>query len=247
MATYQSIIAYDGTDFLGFQRQAENIRTVQGVLEGALRRLNWNAASLKAAGRTDAGVHASGQVVSFNLDWGHTPEDLSRAMNANLPQDLSVLRTAVVADDFHARYSALRRRYRYTVFSAEVRNPLRERYAWRVRSKLDGEAMQAAASMVPGKHNFAAFGTAPKAGGHTIREVFQAHWQEKQDGWAFEIEANAFLYHMVRRLVAATVMVGHGKMHVESVRELIDDPQSRFQGKLAPACGLCLEAVIYNN
>jgi tRNA pseudouridine38-40 synthase len=245
MVTYKSIIAYDGTDFQGFQRQAEGLRTVQGVIENALRDLGWQERSITAAGRTDAGVHARGQVIAFALDWRHEINSLSRALNANLPDDVAVRQTEVAPGGFHPRFSAKVRRYSYTVICAPMRDPLRERYAWRIWPEPQLDAMEAAAAMLVGRYDFAAFGQAPSSDGHTIREVFRAHWSRKRDVIAFEIEANAFLHHMVRRLVGAMTEVGSERVNVDEIRALIDDPQLRWQGKIAAAQGLCLETVIY--
>ena len=245
MATYKSIIAYDGTDFQGFQRQVEGLRTVQGVIENALRDLGWRERSITAAGRTDAGVHARGQVIAFALDWRHEINSLSRALNANLPPDVAVRQTEVAPQGFHPRFSAQMRRYNYGIICAPVRDPLRERFAWRIWPEPELDAMEAAAKMIVGRFDFAAFGQAPSSDGHTIREVFRTHWHRKRDGIVFEIEANAFLHHMVRRLVAAMIEVGSGRVNANEIRALLDDPKLRWEGKIAAAQGLCLETVIY--
>jgi tRNA pseudouridine38-40 synthase len=245
MATYKSIIAYDGTDFQGFQRQAEGLRTVQGVIEDALRNLGWRERSITAAGRTDAGVHARGQVIAFALEWRHEIKSLSRALNANLPLDVAVRQTEVAQQGFHPRFSALVRRYSYTLLAAPVRDPLRERFAWRIWPEPEMDAMEVVADMLVGRYDFAAFGQAPSNDGHTIREVFQAHWRRKQDVMVFEIEANAFLHHMVRRLVGAMLEVGLERVTANEIRALLDDPKLRWEGRIAAAQGLCLETVIY--
>ncbi|HEY45856.1 MAG: hypothetical protein AMJ88_07520 [Anaerolineae bacterium SM23_ 63] len=245
MATYKSIIAYDGTDFQGFQRQTEGLRTVQGVMENALHGLGWQERSITAAGRTDAGVHARGQVITFALDWRHQINSLTRALNANLPPDVAVRQTEIAPQGFHPRFSAQVRRYSYTLISAPVRDPLRERFAWRTWPEPELDAMEAAATMLVGRFDFGAFGQAPSSDGHTIREVFRAQWRRKRDVIVFEIEANAFLHHMVRRLVGAMIEVGSGRANANEIRALLDDPKLRWEGRLAAARGLCLEAVIY--
>jgi len=245
MATYKSIIAYDGTDFQGFQRQTEGLRTVQGVMENALHSLGWQERSITAAGRTDAGVHARGQVITFALDWRHQINSLTRALNANLPPDVAVRQTEIAPQGFHPRFSAQVRRYSYTLISAPVRDPLRERFAWRTWPEPELDAMEAAATMLVGRFDFGAFGQAPSSDGHTIREVFRAQWRRKRDVIVFEIEANAFLHHMVRRLVGAMIEVGSGRANANEIRALLDDPKLRWEGRLAAARGLCLEAVIY--
>ncbi len=245
MGHYKSIIAYDGTDFKGFQRQKSGLRTVQAVLEDALREVGWKGISLKAAGRTDSGVHARGQVVGFGLEWKHGPGRLTRALNANLPSDVSVRQSEVVAEGFHPRFSALRRRYAYSVLIAPVRDPLLERFAWRVWPAPTLSELNAATSACIGEHDFAAFGSPPGGVGRTIREVYEAHWLQEGDKLTFVVEANAFLHRMVRRIVAASVQVGMGRIERSSMIRLLDDPAQRWSGRMAPPHGLCLERVTY--
>jgi tRNA pseudouridine38-40 synthase len=245
MATYKSIIAYDGTEFQGFQRQADEHRTVQGEFERGLKRIGWMEGSLKAAGRTDAGVHARGQVVAYSLNWRSEVEDLTRALNANLPPDIAVSNTETVPADFHPRYAARSRKYTYVLIACENRDPLRERYSWRLWPAPSFDEMAKVADLLVGQHDFAPFGQAPTEGGHTNREVFAAEWSRKSDQFVFSIEANAFLYHMVRRLVAAMVSVGHRKRRMAEFSELLQDPSKRWEGGIAPPNGLFLEGIIY--
>ena len=244
-AAYKSIVAYDGTDFHGFQRQKSDIRTVQGALEDALNKLGWDDASILAAGRTDAGVHARGQVISFRLKWTHSPDTLCAALNAYLPNDIAVREVAFVSDDFHPRFSALKRCYSYTVCLGQNREPLKERYAWRLVHDPDLQALNNAAALMLGEHDFGAFGTSPKSGGTTIRTVFRSMWQLRGEVLQFEISANAFLYRMVRRIVASTLEVGLGRESEVVIRKQIEDPSTRSMTRLAPANGLVLERVEY--
>ncbi len=245
MAAYQSIVAYDGTEFQGFQRLAGGRRTVQGALEDALRRVGWTGTSLLAAGRTDAGVHARGQVIAYDLAWRHDAETLSRALNANLPSDVAVRHTAEAPEGFHPRFSARRRVYRYTLLVNAWPDPLVERVAWRLWPEPDLGIMTAEAAQALGRHDFAAFGQAPIPGGHTVREIFEARWDRGQAGLTFEVQADAFLHHMVRRLVSAMVAAGQGRWPAGTMASLVADPARRWQEKPAPAHGLCLEAVVY--
>lgn len=247
IATYKSIIAYDGTDFHGFQRQSSNQRTVQGEFEKALKTLGWRGRSLTAAGRTDAGVHAQGQVVAFPMDWNHKAERLSDALNANLPGDISVYQTEIAPEGFHPRFSAVRRRYHYRILLAPISDPFRERYASRIWPQPDWEIMSEVAAQFVGLHDFGAFGRAPQPGGATTREVFQARWHSDQDERRFVIEANAYLNKMIRRLVGAMLEVGTGRRDSGDVLKLLDDPASRWEGDLAPPRGLCLDGVIYED
>jgi tRNA pseudouridine38-40 synthase len=245
MERYQVILAYDGTHFLGFQRQGKG-RTVQGVVETALRDLGWQERTLLAAGRTDSGVHASGQVITFDLEWDHPAEALLRALNALLPPDVSASAARLTRHDFHPCYDAISRQYRYRIYCSSVRDPLRERYAWRVWPAPQIDLLRQAASHLPGTHDFAAFGSPPRTRGTTMRTVFQAHWQEDGSELVFEIAATAFLYHMVRRLVFLQVAVGQGRLDLEVISHSLQ-PQGKglLVKGLAPAQGLMLVEVRY--
>jgi tRNA pseudouridine38-40 synthase len=247
MARYQVILAYDGTDFNGFQRQANhaNIRTVQGVVESALHSIGWEGQSIKAAGRTDTGVHASGQVIAFDFEWNHSTGDLMAAMNANFPHDVSALEVKLAQPDFHPRFDAVARCYHYFVYTQNVRNPLLERYAWRVYPPVDINRLRSAAMLIIGEHDFAAFGTALTMDGSTIRRVYSADWVSKTNGLVFQIKANAFLYHMVRRLVIFQVAIGQGKLELESMQEYLEQKNSPLVNGLAPPQGLTLIEVTY--
>ncbi len=249
MARYQVTLAYDGAGFAGSQRQAKK-RTVQGALEDALRKLGWNGRSVLLAGRTDSGVHATGQVAAFDLDWLHTEAELLSALNANLPPDIAVWRVQVAPPTFHPRFDALSRRYRYRLFCQPVRHPLRERFAWRVWPQVDGDALQTTAALFFGCHDFAAYGSPPRAGSSTVRTVMQSAWKRWEDGWQFEVQADAFLYRMVRRLVFVQVAVAQGKVPAQAVvHSLAEQAEARQTGVLpaglAPAHGLTLVEVCY--
>lgn len=245
METYKSILAYDGTAFHGFQRQAGAVRTVQGVVEGALHTIGWEGASIRAAGRTDAGVHARGQVISFQLAWRHDTESLMAALNADLPAEVALRSCQRVPADFEPRYDAVSRSYRYSLLVDPVRRPLEERYAWRRWPAPDVVRMQTLADAFLGEQDFGAFGRAPVPGGHTRRSVLRAAWSQMGDRLVFDIEANAFLYHMVRRTVAALVACGEARTAPEEVLHALQTPQQAWQGGIAPAHGLCLERVNY--
>ena len=244
MAHYKLILAYDGTNYNGFQRQA--IKTsVQATFEEALRRLGWQGRAIMPSGRTDSGVHAKGQVVSFNLDWNHPDYALQNALNAFLPADIAVQSVQQVAPDFHPRYDALSRQYRYQLYWQSARDPLRDRYAWRLDRKPELSPMQAAANDLLGEHNFIAFGKALKEDGTTIRRIYSADWVEEEDGMSFTIIGNAFLYHMVRRIVYVLVRIGLGELPVETVRIGFENLSTGIVS-LAPARGLTLEAVTFS-
>lgn len=245
MAHYKVILAYDGTLFRGSQRQLDEIRTVQGVVEQALRKLGWIESSTKFAGRTDAGVHASGQVFSFSFNWQHGLDDLRNALNALLPKDASVRQVTEVDKDFHPRYHAVARSYRYRIFSDSVRNPLKEKYACRVWPATDLKLLQAAAKEFLGIHDFAAFGSPTSPNGPTIRELMIANWQCDADDLIFDVTANAFLYHMVRRLVHVQVAVGQRRLPLEILKKHLQTTNDPPVQGLAPSQGLSLIKVHY--
>ncbi len=243
MEHYQIIFSYDGTGFYGSQRQG-SARTIQSELEKALRKIGWAGKSVLLAGRTDTGVHASGQVAAFNLEWGHGLADLHKALNANLPPDMAVRSVNLALAGFHPRFDATSRRYRYRLFCASVRDPLRERYAWRIWPPIAD--LGPLAEIWPGTHDFAAFGSPPRAGGSTVRTVQAAAWKKIGDEWTFEVQADAFLYRMVRRLVFVQVAVGQGRLTVEELAHALANRTKVLAG-LAPPNGLTLVEVRYDD
>jgi tRNA pseudouridine38-40 synthase len=171
---YRAIVAYDGTGYHGFQRQApEHEPTIQGEIERALNKIGQSDVSVAGSGRTDAGVHATGQVIAFDADWHHAAEALQRALNATLPGDIAVLDLTEAAPDFHPRYDAASREYVYTIYSAPARHPLWRLYALHFVEPLDVTAMATAAAMLVGEHDFAAFGQ-PTVGQVTVRRMVRA-------------------------------------------------------------------------
>lgn len=243
LAHYKVILSYNGSKFAGFQRQ-KDARTVQSEFEAALRKIGWQGKSILAAGRTDAGVHAVGQVVSFHLDWQHSLEDLRNALNYYFPEDMAVKSVETADEDFHPRFDAQRRCYRYQAFSSPVRDPIREVFAWRVWPELDMERMQKAGKGLIGVYDFQAFGSPTSEKGVTIREVFDLNWQQDGEAYAFEICANAFLYHMVRRIVFVLVKIGQGEVSPDILLESLQTGTLSLTG-LAPATGLVLKEVRY--
>ena len=242
----RATVAYDGTEYHGFQRQA-NARSVQNVLEEALSITCEEPVSVAGAGRTDTGVHATGQVVAFEANWTHELVELQRAVNVRLPEDVSVLDLATCEAGFHPRYSASSRIYEYTIVIGPVRQPLARRYAWQLWTPLDVRCMNEAARRLIGEHDFAAFGTPPQ-GDVTVRNVMRAEWRIMADRWpelVFTIEANAFLFRMVRRIVKALAQVGLGQLSAEDVSDILASKDSQRVKGIAPACGLCLVKVTY--
>jgi tRNA pseudouridine38-40 synthase len=253
MARYQLTLAYDGTDFFGSQRQA-NKRTVQGELEKALCKLGWTGRSALMSGRTDTGVHATGQVVAFDLDWSHSDADLVRGLNAVLPADIAIHQAQMVHARFHPRFDAISRCYRYRLFCQPLRDPIRERFAWRVWPPVRREVLSETAQLFLGTHDFSAFGSPTTPRGRTVRTVMKAEWSQPraaEDEWHFEVQADAFLYRMVRRLVFVQTAAAQGKVSAGRIVTCLADPVSagikneKIPAGLAPAHGLTLVEVAY--
>jgi tRNA pseudouridine38-40 synthase len=219
---------------------------VQGEVEQALQKIGWQGESILGAGRTDAGVHASGQVIAFDLAWQHGENALLRALNAMLPPAIAGQEIAEVAADFHPRYSATSRRYRYTIYNAALRSPLVARYAWYLPlPELSLTALNTASARLKGRRDFAAFGTPPEADGHTVRNVMEALWKRSGAVWTFDIEADAFLFRMVRSIVGTLRLVGAGEMTVDQFVEVLESADRSRSGPTAPANGLSLVEVKY--
>lgn len=256
MARYKLILAYDGSNFHGSQRQTSPKtgaikRTVQGELEKALTKLGWTGRSALLSGRTDTGVHATGQVASADLDWSHADDELLRAFNSLLPADMAVRAVEVVEAKFHPRFDAASRTYHYRLFCQPVRDPIRERFAWRVWPPVDGVLLEQAAKQFIGTHDFSAFGSATTPKGKTVRTVMKAEWtQTAEDEWLFEVKADAFLYRMVRRMVFVQAAVAQGKASVEDVarslaKRAAGESRNVLPSGIAPAQGLTLVEVEY--
>jgi tRNA pseudouridine38-40 synthase len=236
---YRATVEYDGTEFTGFQANPGK-RTVQGVLEDALARLgDGERQRVDGAGRTDAGVHATGQVIAFTYGGRLSAEALESALAAILPRDLAVRDLREVPDAFNPRYAARYREYRYTVWNGP-HSPLRERTALGVRDPLDTVAMARAASAFIGRHDFRAFGAADRS---TVRTVISVRVRRSGRYVTIDVRADSFLRGQVRRMVGLLLEVGLGKIDIDQVRTALADPGSARKGAVAPAKGLCLRHV----
>jgi tRNA pseudouridine38-40 synthase len=237
---YRALVEYDGTDFLGFQLQ-RGARTVQGELEAALAGLNGGRrVTVDGAGRTDAGVHANGQVIGFTYAGRLSGPELQRAVNARLPADVAIRDVRRVPRGFHPRRAARYREYRYTVWNGP-RSPLRERTALGVRTPLDIAAMASAGSVFEGRHDFSAFGG---VGRSTVRTVHAVRVRRAGRLVTIDVRADAFLRGQVRRMVAGLLEVGLGKTDEASLRAALAGREPALNGASAPAKGLCLRRVV---
>lgn len=235
-------LEYDGTDFEGFQIQKRG-RTVQGELEKALHRVTGERIRVVGAGRTDSGVHALGQGAHFDTAWGCSIAVLQRAVNAVLPSDITIRSMRPVHAGWSARYNAVSRTYRYTILNQPERSPIGRHYALLVPEPLNAEAMHNAAQCLLGVHDFGPFGTPPH-GENSIREMLRAQVQRSGSYIWIDLEANAFLYRMVRRIAGTLLWVGKGAMTSTEFRQVME--KERRAGQSVPAHGLCLVAVKYD-
>ncbi len=238
---YRATVEYDGTDFAGYQIQPGS-RTVQGELEAALARISGGSRiRIEAAGRTDAGVHARGQVIAFTDPLRRPAEELARALCALLPGDVSLREMRRVPAGFNPRHAARYREYRYTVWNGP-RSPLRERFALGVRAPLDTAAMERVGAVLVGRHDFSAFGAAHR---QPVRTIHLVRVRRKGSLVTIDVAADAFLRHMVRRIVASLLEAGHGRTNEEEVAAALASGKSALNGATAPAKGLCLWRVVF--
>lgn len=241
---FAATVTYDGTEFAGSQIQP-NVRTVQEELERAALALFGAPTRVELAGRTDAGVHASGQVAAMSAETRHQAATVGRALNAHLPPDVAVRAVREVPPGFDPRRWARKRWYRYTIANGETRDPLARRTAWFVEGNLNLPAMQQAADALAGKHDFVACSGPLEPGRTSVRTVFSAGWQRSGDAFLFDIEADAFLPQMVRRLTGELIRVGRGATNVEEFVRLLRQAQPGSLAHTAPPQGLCLQRVWY--
>ncbi len=239
------VVEYDGTDYSGFQYQA-NAPSIQEELEKAVAKLTREKVRVSGSGRTDAGVHAAGQVVAFDTSAAYGPNQFVKALNHHLPDDIAVKQAYEVEDGFDPRRMAVSRRYVYTILRAVVRSPLHRRDTYRISSSLDVAEMREVARRFVGVHDFRRFsGPLEKPGASTIREIFDAGVRESGDRIEFHVEGNAFLPHQVRRMAGVLVDVGLGRLTVADVERMIKGEKTKDTARSLPARGLCLVEVKY--
>jgi tRNA pseudouridine38-40 synthase len=261
MATFKATIEYDGTAYAGWQRQPDQ-PTIQEAVEAALRRITQTDVSAIAAGRTDAGVHALGQVVSFKTDKPLSPDEWLRALNATLPEDISARSVERAPDDFHARFSAVRKLYDYRILNQPSRSALERTRAWHLYGTLNLDAMRKACGHLIGKHDFSSFQGHPTEVDNPMCDLQRLEiitspspfplplqgGEDRGEGASLvriEIEADRFLKQMVRAMVGTLVEVGQGKRRPEEIKRILEAKDRRAAGYTAPAQGLYLVAVHY--
>lgn len=239
-------LAYDGTNYAGWQVQpAAHGLTIQGVVAAAINRLTGEDIVPVAAGRTDAGVHARGQVISFHSEASIPIERWPLALNSVLPDDIVALEAEETAPGFHARYQARWKWYRYTIYNHRVPDVFSRYYSWQVRQPLDVAAMARGAAFLEGEHDFRSFCAAGSPVRHFIRRVERVQVTRDGPRIYFDVVANGFLYHMVRIIVGTLVESGRGRLAPEAIPAILAARSREQAGPTAPARGLCLERVAY--
>ncbi len=247
MPSFKITIAYDGTRYVGWQRQDNGV-SVQGLIEEALGELDERDVTVHGAGRTDSGVHAMGQVANFTLVRDTPPDVVVRLLNHKLPPDIRVRSAEEVAASFHARFSATSKSYRYRLWNADVLDPFERAYAWHVPGPLDVAAMIDAARVLVGRHDFAAFQTVGGATGPTERTIAQSSLVAAERGLVtYEVTGDGFLRHMVRAIAGTLVDIGKGRHPAGWMRDVIASRDRAQAGKTAPAHGLFLVRVDYGD
>lgn len=245
MKNFKLIIEYDGTNYSGWQRQAREL-TVQAEIERALAFMTRSTVTLIGAGRTDAGVHALGQVANFRCDTRLDPEAILKGLNSLLPGDIAIRDCRQVPDGFHARFDAKSKVYHYRILNRDTRPAVARHYAWFIHRPLDLAAMRRASGVLVGRHDFKAFESTGSPRAHTLRDVGAADWSEGEERrLTFQIEADGFLRCMVRNIVGTLVAVGLGKLVTGDIQAIMDARDRKRAGATAPARGLFLMEVKY--
>jgi tRNA pseudouridine38-40 synthase len=242
---FKLIIEYDGSRYHGWQRQ-KNDRSIQEEIEKALQKMTTNRVTVIGSGRTDAGVHAEGQVASFKCDTRLEPEALLNGLNSLLAEDTVIKVCEQVSSSFHARFDAKSKIYHYKILNRPTPAAIGRQYSWLIRKSLNQDAMRAAISHIIGRHDFKAFEGTGSARQHTTRQVYSAELIEQQSGLlVFHIEADGFLRYMVRNIVGTLVDVGMQKLTSDDFKSILDSKDRSQASATAPAHGLTLVKVIY--
>jgi tRNA pseudouridine38-40 synthase len=249
MRNLKLILAYDGSEFAGWQVQPDDA-TVQGTLASAIGRITGENVLPQGSGRTDAGVHALAQVATFATESSVPTANFVKALNDILPPSVRVLEVAEAAADFHARKSARKKTYRYRIFRAAICPPFLARYVWHYPYPLNEQAMIRAAQFVEGEHDFTSFAAVDPERGRDVpvsnlRQIFSSHWERQEDEFVYTVTGSGFLHHMVRNLVGTFILVGKGTLRPEDVTRILEARIRSAAGATAPAGGLYLVKVEY--
>ena len=246
MKNYRMLLQYEGTRYQGWQKQESTDNTIQGKLEKLLSKMCGEKIEVQGSGRTDAGVHARGQVANAKMRTDMTPEEIRSYMNRYLPEDIGVLSVEEVDERFHSRLLAKGKTYCYQVINSEIPHVVDRRYAYVYPEKLNLKAMKKAAAYLCGEHDFAAFTSARKSKKSTVRNIEEIRIEEDGDLLCFYFSGNGFLFHMVRILMGTLLEVGAGRMQPEEVKHILASGKRENAGPLVPAQGLTLIEVRYS-
>ena len=242
---FKMTVAYEGTRYSGWQKQGNTVNTIQGKLEHALSAMFGCPVEVQGSGRTDAGVHAAGQVASFRADTKAVPEDICRYLRRYLPQDIGVLSVERADERFHARLSAKRKTYRYRIWNSETPNVFERRFLYVCPEPLDAEAMRACIPYFLGEHDFRAFCSNPDLKKSSVRTVEAMTMEQLRPELRLTVTGNGFLYNMVRLMTGTLLRVGRGELPPEAVTDILASGERWQAGPMAPACGLCMMGVEY--
>uniref|UniRef100_UPI004056B593 tRNA pseudouridine(38-40) synthase TruA n=1 Tax=Acetatifactor sp. TaxID=1872090 RepID=UPI004056B593 len=245
MRNIRLLLQYEGTRYQGWQRQTSSDNTLQGKLENLLSRMCGEEIEVQASGRTDAGVHAAGQVANFHTNSTMSVKEMCSYINTYLPEDVAVISVTEAAPRFHSRLNAIGKCYCYRVINSEIPNVFWRRYALECPQKLNVEAMEKAAEYILGEHDFKSFTSAKKGKKSTIRRIDRIAIEKQEDMLTFTFEGNGFLHHMVRILMGTLLEVGMGKRTPESMTDILKAKNREMAGYLVPAKGLTLMKVYY--
>ncbi|MEK7485447.1 MAG: tRNA pseudouridine(38-40) synthase TruA [Planctomycetota bacterium] len=243
--TYCLVVEYDGTNYFGWQIQKNRQKTIQEALQTAIQKVTGKKVSVIGSGRTDTGVHALGQVAHFQSDTTLSPEKLLPAINHYLPSEIAIQKLMRVSEDFHARFQAKRKLYRYQIWNHPIYSPLSCQHTTWIRSKLNLERIQEASSFLVGTHDFSAFASKKDPEKSGVRTLYRADWSKVGERLIFDIEGSGFLYNMVRVIIGTLVDVGFEKKTPQKFKEILDSCSRSEAGTTAPPEGLCLVSVHY--
>ena len=245
MKTIKLTVCYDGSQYFGFQRQAKEI-TIQQILEEKLSRICGKSVTVTGSGRTDARVHARGQVVSFTTEGSIPTANIVRAVNSILPEDIRALRAEEARAGFNARKDACWKEYEYRIRYTPEPDPFTRNYVWQMQELPDMDKMNAAAAMITGTHDFSGFQSSGSTQVSPVKTIYKSYWEREQDGTlAYHIAGNGFVYHMVRNLVWSMVQIGLGKKSPQAMADELTQKRGEFENSPAPPQGLYLARVVY--
>ena len=247
MRNFKIVLQYDGTRYQGWQRQISTDNTIQGKIEALLSKMCDTPVEIQGAGRTDAGVHAYGQVANFHIDTDKTAEEVMAYMNTYLPEDISVISCEEKPERFHSRLNAKGKVYQYCIWNSDMKPVFRRKYVHQVPGELDMEAMKQAAALLCGTHDYQSFTSTKRSKKSTVRTVKSIDMERRGEELVFTFKGDGFLYHMVRIMMGTLIEVGLGIRKAEEIPAVLEAKDRSKAGHLIPGNGLALMEVVYDN